>query len=47
MLPKNHRKIYEKFRDMLTDYDKEDAFKIIESLLESVNESGADDEDYD
>ena len=47
LLPKNHRRIYEKFKDMLTDYDKEDAFKIIESLLESVNDNEGDDEDYD
>ncbi len=47
MLPKNHRKIYERFREMLEDYDKEDAFKIIESLLEEVNDSEGNNEEND
>ncbi len=38
LLPKNHRRIYDKFKHMLSDYDKEDAFHIIESLLEFIND---------
>ena len=46
LLPKNHRKIYENFKSMLLDYDKEDAFSILESVLEEVNMAEDMDDDF-
>lgn len=37
LLPKNHRKVYESFKFMLKDYDREDAVKILSSLMEELN----------
>lgn len=45
-LPKNHRKIYESFKEMLTAYDKEDAFYIVDSILAEINDDEENYEDF-